>query len=115
MNKHIRLHVQEKSLYKCHVCSKILVRRRDLLRHMNIKHNVTEATADGRFSGECDNSNDMTMSSANEYNETNSSRSNSVSSDVAGEISSNDEAADVDDHDVGDDDDDDYNVRIDVD
>lgn len=111
LNKHIRLHVQEKSLYKCHVCSKILVRRRDLLRHMNIKHNVTETITDARFSGECDNSNDnMTVSSANEYNEMNSSRSNSVSSDVAGEISSNDEAAD-DDHD----DDDDFDVRVDVD
>lgn len=112
LNKHIRLHVQEKSLYKCHVCNKILVRRRDLLRHMNIKHNVTESKTDERFSGECDNSNDnMTMSSANEYNETNSSRSNSVSSDVAGEISSNDDGAD-DDHD---DDDDDFDVRVDVD
>lgn len=78
---------------------------------MNIKHNVTEPTVDARFSGECDNSNDnMTMSSANEYNETNSSRSNSVSSDAAGEISSNDEAAD-DDHDE----DDDFDARIDVD
>lgn len=112
LNKHIRLHVQEKSLYKCHVCSKILVRRRDLLRHMNIKHNVTtEGASEGQFSGECENSNDnMTVSSANGFNETNSSRSNSVSSDVACDISSNDEAAD-DNDDV----DDDYDVRIDVD
>lgn len=116
LNKHIRLHVQEKSLYKCHVCSKILVRRRDLLRHMNIKHNVStmEGAAEG-LGGEYENSNDnMTVSSANGFNETNSSRSNSVS-----DISSNDGAAaddDDDDRDNGDDDDDDdYDVRVDVD
>lgn len=104
LNKHIRLHVQEKSLYKCHVCSKILVRRRDLLRHMNIKHNVSETASEA-----CDNSNDnTTISSANEneLNETNSSRSSSVNSDVACDISSNDEAANEDD---------DFDVRIDVD
>lgn len=108
LNKHIRLHVQEKSLYKCHVCNKILVRRRDLLRHMNIKHNVSDSTADARFSGECDTSNDNTfISSANGRNEANSSRSSSVTSaDVACDLSSNDEATheDVD-----------YDVRIDVD
>lgn len=106
LNKHIRLHVQEKSLYKCHVCSKILVRRRDLLRHMNIKHNVTETPSDRRLSGECDN----TMSSANEFNETNSSRSNSVSSDLGAEMSSNDEGTAADD-----DHDEDFDVRVDVD
>lgn len=115
LNKHIRLHVQEKSLYKCHVCSKILVRRRDLLRHMNIKHNVTaEGTeTEGQFNGDAENSNDnmTTISSTNEFNETaNSSRSNSVNSDVACNISSNDEAAAEDD-----DDDEDYDVRVDVD
>lgn len=109
LNKHIRLHVQEKSLYKCHICSKILVRRRDLLRHMNIKHNVSENASEARFSAECDNSNDNTMISnemASELHETNSSRSNSVNSDVACNISSNDEAAN---------DNDDFDVRIDVD
>lgn len=115
LNKHIRLHVQEKSLYKCHVCSKILVRRRDLLRHMNIKHNVSDPTSDGQFSGECDTSNDNTFisSSMNGLNEANSSRSSSVSSsnDVACNLSSNDDEAAHDD----DDDDDDYDVRIDVD
>lgn len=105
LNKHIRLHVQEKSLYKCHLCSKILVRRRDLLRHMNIKHNITETnTVDGTaIGGECENSNDnTTISSVNEYNETGSSRSNSVNSDAQCELSSNDA-------------DDDFDVRVDVD
>lgn len=109
LNKHIRLHVQENSSYKCHVCSKILLRRRDLLRHMNIKHNVSDPTSEARFSGECDTSNDNTfISSVNGLNEANSSRSSSVSSaDVACNLSSNDEAAHEDD--------DDYDVRIDVD
>lgn len=112
LNKHIRLHVQENSSYKCHVCSKVLLRRRDLLRHMNIKHNVSDPTSEARFSGECDTSNDNTtfMSSVSGLNETNSSRSSSVSSaDVACNLSSND------DEDAREDDDDDYDVRIDVD
>lgn len=117
LNKHIRLHVQEKSLYKCHVCSKILVRRRDLLRHMNIKHNVTEndTTNDQghhhhrKFGdGECENSNDN-MTVVSSANETNSSRSNSVNSDVA--CDSNDD----DNHETMADDDDDFDVSIDVD
>lgn len=113
LNKHIRLHVQEKSLYKCHLCSKILVRRRDLLRHMNIKHNINEANgSDDRFNSECDNTNDnMTISSTNDFTETNSSRSNSVSSDAHCDVSSNDEAADVDDDGDGED----FDVRVDVD
>lgn len=106
LNKHIRLHVQEKSLYKCHLCSKILVRRRDLLRHMNIKHNITETNADGMaIGGECENENsndNTTISSVNEYNETSSSRSNSVNSDAQCELSSNDGNEDFD-------------VRVDVD
>lgn len=107
LNKHIRLHVQEKSLYKCHLCSKILVRRRDLLRHMNIKHNIIESTnSDTRSNnGDCDNnSNDnLTIRSVNEFNgTTSSSRSNSVNSDVGCDLTSND-------------DDEDYDVRVDVD
>lgn len=104
LNKHIRLHVQEKSLYKCHLCSKILVRRRDLLRHMNIKHNITEMNADGTaIDGECENSNDnTTISSVNEYNNEISSSSTSINSDANGELSSND-------------DNEDFDVRVDVD
>lgn len=107
LNKHIRLHVQEKSLHKCHVCNKILVRRRDLLRHMNIKHNMNEHISDAQYSGECDISNDnTTISSMNELHESNSSRSSSVNSDVAFNVSSNDEIIN---------DNDDFGVRIDVD
>lgn len=107
LNKHIRLHVQEKSLYKCHLCSKILVRRRDLLRHMNIKHNGSKEVRTARMGGECENSNDnTTISSVNELNGTNSSRSNSVNSDVPCDISSNDDAAEEDDE---------FDVRVEVD
>lgn len=117
LNKHIRLHVQENSSYKCHVCNKILLRRRDLLRHMNIKHNVSDPTAEARFSGECDTSNDNTtfISSANEAI---SSRSSSVSSAdaIACNLSSNDDEDEPHEMDDDyDDEDDDDNVRIDVD
>lgn len=40
LNKHVRLHVQGSTIYKCPVaeCDKILVRRRDLQRHMQTLH-----------------------------------------------------------------------------
>lgn len=47
LNKHIRLHVQEKSLHKCKLCGKIMVRRRDLIRHMNLKHSENHLLANG--------------------------------------------------------------------
>lgn len=40
LNKHVRLHVQGNSLYKCKICGKILIRRRDLQRHMQTKHDA---------------------------------------------------------------------------
>lgn len=43
-------------MYKCNVCTKILVRRRDLLRHMNIKHNKGGSDG-GRRAGDNDSSN----------------------------------------------------------
>lgn len=41
LNKHVRLHVQSNTLYKCNICPKILVRRRDLQRHMQTRHHQT--------------------------------------------------------------------------
>jgi PR domain zinc finger protein 13 len=50
LNKHIRLHAQHNdhhtipnnaAAYKCHLCSKVLMKRRDLQRHMQIKHSTT--------------------------------------------------------------------------
>lgn len=38
MAKHIRLHSTEGSPYKCNLCNKPLVRRRDLERHMRSRH-----------------------------------------------------------------------------
>jgi len=38
LNKHIRLHSEGTTPYKCAYCGKILVRRRDLLRHLNSRH-----------------------------------------------------------------------------
>ncbi|KAI4502458.1 hypothetical protein M0802_002370 [Mischocyttarus mexicanus] len=38
LNKHTRLHRYSKSPYKCNICGKVLVRRRDLDRHIKTKH-----------------------------------------------------------------------------
>lgn len=39
LNKHVRLHTQNRnSIHKCSQCDKILIRRRDLLRHMQTRH-----------------------------------------------------------------------------
>lgn len=47
LNKHIRLHLQNQSpttttahsnFYKCHLCSKIMIRKRDLQRHIELRH-----------------------------------------------------------------------------
>lgn len=38
LNKHVRLHATGDSRYKCNMCDKVLVRRRDLERHINSWH-----------------------------------------------------------------------------
>lgn len=38
LNKHVRLHANGNTPYKCDVCGKVLVRRRDLERHMRSRH-----------------------------------------------------------------------------
>ena len=38
LNKHIRLHAEGETPYRCKYCSKVLVRRRDLERHINSRH-----------------------------------------------------------------------------
>lgn len=45
LNKHVRLHVQGSTIYKCPEpqCDKILVRRRDLQRHLQTRHAVMDA------------------------------------------------------------------------
>lgn len=44
LNKHVRLHVQGSTIYKCPEpqCDKILVRRRDLQRHLQTRHAVID-------------------------------------------------------------------------
>lgn len=38
LNKHLRLHEQNESSHQCHLCHKVVSRRRDLQRHMETKH-----------------------------------------------------------------------------
>ncbi|XP_050301417.1 histone-lysine N-methyltransferase PRDM16 [Anthonomus grandis grandis] len=38
LNKHVRLHAEGNTPYKCNLCGKILVRRRDLERHLKSRH-----------------------------------------------------------------------------
>lgn len=45
LNKHVRLHVQGNTIYKCPECDKILVRRRDLQRHVQSRHTASAGTA----------------------------------------------------------------------
>ena len=41
LNKHVRLHAEGDTPYKCDICGKILVRRRDLARHRKSRHSET--------------------------------------------------------------------------
>ncbi|ETE74078.1 PR domain zinc finger protein 13, partial [Ophiophagus hannah] len=38
LNKHIRLHAEGNTPYRCEFCGKVLVRRRDLERHVKSRH-----------------------------------------------------------------------------
>ncbi|KDR20770.1 PR domain zinc finger protein 13 [Zootermopsis nevadensis] len=38
LNKHVRLHAEGDTPYKCALCGKVLVRRRDLERHVKSRH-----------------------------------------------------------------------------
>ncbi|XP_066258786.1 zinc finger protein 667 [Euwallacea similis] len=40
LNKHVRLHAEGNTPYKCDLCGKILVRRRDLERHLTSRHMI---------------------------------------------------------------------------
>lgn len=48
LNKHVRLHVQGSTIYKCTDCGKVLVRRRDLQRHMQARHRKCDEDNDDR-------------------------------------------------------------------
>lgn len=50
LNKHIRLHAEGNTPYRCEFCGKVLVRRRDLERHVKSRHpgqNLLPKAADG--------------------------------------------------------------------
>ena len=42
LNKHVRLHAEGETPYRCDFCGKVLVRRRDLERHLKSRHSGTE-------------------------------------------------------------------------
>ncbi len=48
LNKHVRLHVQGNTVYKCTDCGKVLVRRRDLQRHIQARHRKCDGNNDGK-------------------------------------------------------------------
>lgn len=52
LNKHVRLHADGETPYRCDLCGKVLVRRRDLERHVRSRHqenadNVSDSSSDG--------------------------------------------------------------------
>ena len=50
LNKHIRLHAEGNTPYRCEFCGKVLVRRRDLERHVKSRHpgqNLLPKASDG--------------------------------------------------------------------
>ncbi|XP_048155531.1 PR domain zinc finger protein 13 isoform X2 [Corvus hawaiiensis] len=54
LNKHIRLHAEGNTPYRCEYCGKVLVRRRDLERHVKSRHpgqSLGKATEDKSDSG----------------------------------------------------------------
>jgi hypothetical protein len=75
LNKHIRLHTQgndhhhnqhhhhnphsnssteNQAAYRCHICNKSLLKRRDLLRHMQLSHSRTSNISETQSSGQED-------------------------------------------------------------
>lgn len=43
LNKHVRLHTDGDTPYKCSICGKVMVRRRDLERHLRSRHQREQA------------------------------------------------------------------------
>ncbi|XP_076445911.1 uncharacterized protein LOC143283551 [Babylonia areolata] len=57
LNKHVRLHAEGDTPYRCDYCGKVLVRRRDLERHIRSRHpSVTETKEEDDVSTECQDS-----------------------------------------------------------
>nr|KAG5704991.1 hypothetical protein BaRGS_022833 [Batillaria attramentaria] len=49
LNKHVRLHAEGDTPYRCDFCGKVLVRRRDLERHIRSRHPAEAKDADVGF------------------------------------------------------------------
>lgn len=82
LNKHIRLHLQNQSptttsaahpnFYKCHLCSKIMIRKRDLQRHIEMRHFPEDSQSVRGFSSDSVSnisSSNSACSSSNEEDE----------------------------------------------
>lgn len=58
LNKHVRLHLQNQTptphtnFYKCHFCAKVMIRKRDLQRHIEMRHFPEESQMRGGFSSD---------------------------------------------------------------
>ncbi|XP_044726598.1 PR domain zinc finger protein 5 [Chrysoperla carnea] len=46
LNKHVRLHAEGETPYKCELCGKVLVRKRDLDRHLKSRHLIDTPSED---------------------------------------------------------------------
>ena len=57
LNKHIRLHAEGDTPYRCDYCGKVLVRRRDLERHIKSRHPNQAPTKDADLHQEVSSSN----------------------------------------------------------
>lgn len=57
LNKHVRLHAQGETPYRCDFCGKVLVRRRDLERHVRSRHPMGCVAGDSTL-GVCESSPD---------------------------------------------------------
>ncbi|XP_034237756.1 PR domain zinc finger protein 13-like [Thrips palmi] len=66
LNKHVRLHAEGDTPYKCDLCGKVLVRRRDLERHVKSRHQ-DGVEGDGEGLGDWDN--DMDTDNDNEHDD----------------------------------------------
>ncbi|XP_026522285.1 PR domain zinc finger protein 13 [Notechis scutatus] len=62
LNKHIRLHAEGNTPYRCEFCGKVLVRRRDLERHVKSRHpgqNLPKGSAEELQEPKTDNESDV--------------------------------------------------------
>ncbi|XP_056143072.1 PR domain zinc finger protein 13 [Lampris incognitus] len=84
LNKHIRLHAEGNTPYRCEFCGKVLVRRRDLERHVKSRHpgqtiKKTDDKAEGMFDDaeqKSDNDSDVDVCFTDDQSDQESSKHN---------------------------------------